>query len=338
MREEDIRPADLFSEYRRLSIRDAETLFDQASFVDVCCPACGADDAAPAFAKSGFSYVTCRACASLYVTPRPSEVDLAKFYGNSESTRFWAKVFMPAVIETRRQSIVVPRVQQIAKRAAELGLCVDTLLDVGAGHGMFLVEWRERHPDSRVSAVEAGAFLSQTLRDKKIDVLEAVLEDALRAGGEPPFKGAMVTCFEVIEHVFDPFVFAEALYWLTEPGGTALVTGLGCSGFDIQVLGPYSNSISPPHHINFLSKVGFKSLFKRAGFSNVIIETPGRLDVDIVSKALQDPETGAEVRRRLGHFEQTLLDGGEDTKARFQEFLAANQLSSHTWIWARRST
>ena len=38
----------------------------------------------------------------------------------------------------------------------------------------------------------------------------------------------------------------------------------------------------PPHHINLLSKEGYKALFNNSGLENVKIITPGKLDIDIV--------------------------------------------------------
>ena len=55
-------------------------------------------------------------------------------------------------------------------------------------------------------------------------------------------------------------------------------------GFDLQMLWEKSSQISPPHHINFLSLNGFRSLFNRAGLKNIQLTTPGQLDVDILTE------------------------------------------------------
>ena len=106
---------------------------------------------------------------------------------------------------------------------------------------------------------------------------------------------------------------------------------LGVDGFDIQVLWEKSKSIFPPHHINFLSGNGFRKVCHRAGLSGVDISTPGKLDVDIVRNAVKyAPEVLSEKR-----FLKKLLENPAKAEA-FQTYLAANCLSSHTWVIAKK--
>lgn len=329
MKENDIRPPDLFAEYLRLSAADAENLFDPARREAVDCPGCGGARHQHAFRKSGFDYVVCDACASLFQTPRPPVSEYAQFYRDSVSAQYWADVFLPAVIETRREKLFRPRTERIRALCDERGFKPKTVIDIGAGHGIALEEWRRLDPAARLVAVEPGAALAAACRAKGIDVVETMAEDA---SAETAIRGDLVTCFEVIEHVRDAFAFARSLYDLTAPGGVTLVTGLGVDGFDIQVLWDRSNSISPPHHINFMSTAGFENLFKRAGFEKVEVMTPGRLDVDIVAGAVDRGEVDM-----LPRFEQLLLSRGEACRQDFQQFLARHQLSSHCWVLASRS-
>ena len=114
---------------------------------------------------------------------------------------------------------------------------------------------------------------------------------------------------------------------LTRPGGLVFVSTLCISGFDLQMLWNKSNQIFPPHHINFLSVMGFEKLFSRAGLVDISVTTPGKIDVDIVRNASQqDPELLCSHR-----FVQQLIND-EQTASAFQDFLAANRLSSHAWV------
>ena len=47
-----------------------------------------------------------------------------------------------------------------------------------------------------------------------------------------------------------------------------------------------SKSIFPPHHLNFFNPVSVERLLKVVGYKNINVETPGLLDVDIVSNDL----------------------------------------------------
>ena len=114
---------------------------------------------------------------------------------------------------------------------------------------------------------------------------------------------------------------------MVAPGGLAVITGLGADGFDIQILWEKSKSIFPPHHINFMSVNGFNRLFKRVGFTEVDVVTPGKLDMDIVL----NNRNFLIIKNR---FIETLASRGEETLNEFQKFLAKHQLSSHCWILA----
>ena len=127
--------------------------------------------------------------------------------------------------------------------------------------------------------------------------------------------------------VHDPLLFVNVIRKMVAPGGIAVFTGLGVDGFDIQVLWENSKSIFPPHHINFMSVNGFQQLFKRAGFSEVEVITPGKLDIDIV-------RNNQEFLTNENRFTKTLLNRGEEALDELQNFLAKYQLSSHCWILA----
>ena len=138
--------------------------------------------------------------------------------------------------------------------------------------------------------------------------------------------------FDSFEHVYEPLTFLLTLKKLVRPGGYLFISTLCADGFDIQVLWEKSNSVSPPHHINFLSKNGFKILFTRAGMNKLDFSTPGLLDVDIVRNSMkQVPEL-----RKQHRFLNELVNDEKHGQV-FQEFLVENQLSSHVWIISRKT-
>ncbi len=327
MKESDIRPASLLERYLALSADDAERCFAGVERHAVACIGCGSSQSHPAFSKNGFGYASCAECASLFQTPRPSLAAFEAFYRDSASGRYWAEEFFPAVAEARRERIFKPRAEKLAAMCAERAVSTERVIDVGAGYGIMLEEWRRLHPRSQLVAIEPSAGLAQECRAKGFEVVEDIAENV---GGYQDFAD-LVVCFEVLEHVHDPLAFVGTLSALVRPGGYLFVSTLGVDGFDIQTLWDKSNSIFPPHHINFLSVAGFERLFARAGLQDINVSTPGVLDVDIVRNAAkQHPEWLAGQR-----FVQRLL--ADDTAAAaFQQFLSANKLSSHTWVMGRK--
>jgi SAM-dependent methyltransferase len=328
MREHDIRPQGLLRRYLELSAQDARRYFAGAPRTRIACVACGAAAGTPQFEKNGFAYEQCASCGTLYQNPRPPLEVFETFYRDSASARFWAQEFFPAVAEARREKIFRPRVERLAGLCEQQGIEVGTLVDVGAGTGIFLEEWRRRFPATRLIAIEPGEPLARECRAKGLEVIESFAEDASGCAA----CGDAVACFEVLEHSHDPLHFVRVLAGFVRPGGCLLVSTLGVDGFDIQLLWERSNSIFPPHHINFLSVAGFERLFARAGLGAVSVITPGALDVDIVRNALHEhPELLA------GNRFLARLVSDEPLAQSFQQFLAANRLSSHVWVMARRS-
>lgn len=327
MKERDIRPEGLLNRYLELSAQDADRCFGNEHRLPVACVACGSARSTLQFEKNGFAYALCADCSTLFQSPRPPIAAFEAFYRQSESSRYWAEVFFPAVAEVRREKIFRPRVERLAKLCAGTGIEVNRLIDVGAGYGIFLEEWRTRFPGAQLLAVEPSTSLANECRSKGFAVVEEIVENVVGHDG----SADLVTCFEVLEHVYDPLAFVEVLARLARPGGYVFLSTLGADGFDLQVLWEKSTQISPPHHINFLSVKGFELLFQRAGLVDVSVTTPGQLDVDIIrNAAAKDPHL-LEGQRFLRN-----LLANDRASATFQRFLAEQRLSSHAWVIGRK--
>lgn len=320
MKEEEIRPKEIFQRYLELSRKDARE-FNASKFKRITCPGCGVDNSEKRFKKNDFQYVLCSNCGSLYCSPRPSEEDLDFFYKTSESAKYWSEVFFPAVAETRREKLFGKKARQVHNVLKEKTFSPQHICDVGAGYGIFLEELNSFFPSASLFAIEPGPDLAKQCRSKGFETLQTTAEQS----GIWKEKFDLVISSEVIEHVYSCDRFIDSLYQLAKLGGYCLITGLGYEGFDILTLQKHSNSVFPPHHLNFLSIKGFKGLFQRAGFSQVDIWTPGELDVDIVKNSPMVDE-----------FTRVLASRGEKAVTEFQSFLQKYQLSSHVWALARK--
>jgi len=330
MREADIRPADVLNEYLRLSAADARAFFpDNKTRLHRPCPACDSDQPVPAFEKNGFELVTCANCKSLYVDPAPDPDRLNDFYRDSPSSHYWATKFFPAVAEARRPLIFRPRAERVLAIAEEAGLELRSVIDVGAGAGMFLEELRALAPGVDGLAVEPGDDLALVCETNGFETFRGFVEDA---ASEWSGRADLVTCFEVIEHVFAPELLISGLGALARPGGLVVVSGLCGDGFDIQALGPRSKAVSPPHHLNFMSRSGVESLFKRAGLNFLNFSTPGRLDVDIVLNALREDNNAVSKDR----VRDAVLNASEAERVAMQEELVSKARSSHMWLIGQR--
>lgn len=326
MKERDIRDAKAFAQYLTMVREDVANYFSDASrFLGVRCPACGGSDHTVEFDKIGFRYVSCRACATLFVNPRPGKQMLKEFYLNAPSSLFWIKGFFLPMVEARREKIFTPRAEYVAGRVAPAA--DGSVADVGAGFGLFLEELGKLWPRARLVAIEPSAEMATVCRSKGLEVAESTIEEVV--GHAARFD--LVTAFELLEHLFEPRELVAQAFRLLRPGGHLVATTLSGEGFDIQVLWARSKSVFPPHHLNFLNPRSLARLCEDIGFVVEELSTPGQLDWDIVEQTLaNEPLEGARFWSLVAR------QGSDVAKHELQSWLARHGLSSHMRIVARR--
>jgi len=316
MKEADIRPREITDRYLELSIKDACKM-DRSHFLSIDCPACLSRSYCCKLQKNGFDFQLCQDCGSLFCSPRPDPEILNLFYESGESAEYWANVFFPAVAELRREKLFRTKAAAIVDLLRTKGISAPTAIcDVGAGYGIFLEELSKYFPEASLHAIEPSQSLAAVCRKKGFETLESNVEDAKLWEG----RFDLVISSEVLEHVYSPEAFVRSLSLLCRPDGHALVTCLGYDGFDILVLQEKSKAISPPHHLNFLSVKGLSVLFRRGGFQDIEVTTPGLLDVDIVLNSGSAPEFLKALSKREGAISD------------LQTLLQKHKLSSHVWI------
>ena len=323
MKESDIRPKNIFDEYLRLSKKDVKLFFKNVKGSNCICPGCGYPNGNHKFNKNSFSFLQCPKCNSLYVSPRPSSEVFDAFYEDSISSKYWSDVFYPTVEESRKKLLIKPKAKKILNLIKGLPKN-PVVLDVGCGTGTFLEAIKEIKPKIMSCGIEPSSNMAKKALDKGFNIENSTAENSKK------FKNYadLVVCFEVTEHVHNTQEFLSKLTSFCKPGGTVLITSLTCDGFDIKTLWKDSNSVYPPHHINLLSKLGYRSLFESSGLKDIQIITPGKLDADIVKNFFKDKKN----KKKLPNFLINILND-ENLSKSFQEFLEDNKLSSHIWVF-----
>lgn len=319
MKESDIRPAAIFDEFLALAQRDIVKYF-QGEGDTINCPACGAEGG-PAFVKHGFHYRDCGDCKTLFVSPRPKMQAFSKYYEESESARYWASTFYRETAEARREKLWKPKARLLAELVREYGTENYRLFDIGGGYGIFAEEYKKASGKD-VVVIEPGPALAEVCRSKGLDVVQAFLEQVQpeQLGDGPK---AFVS-FELFEHLHDPRVFLDQLHRLMKKDDLFIFTTLSGTGADIQALWEDSKSVSPPHHLNFFNPVSVRRLLERTGLRVLNVQTPGKLDVDILCNN-QD-----KIKDRF--WRTFVAQANEEQKQFMQDFLAANRMSSHMLI------
>ena len=310
------------NDIRRLQSRRSE-------FVEVNCPACGASERSLQFSKHTFDYHSCRACETLYMSPRPSPAVMAAYYSNSENYQYWAKHIFPASEHSRREKLHRPWLQRVVDFCTRFGISRRQLVEVGAGFGTFCSVAKESDAFEKVTAIEPTPEMAQACRDRGVHVIEARIEDV--DGGS--LAADVAVAFEVIEHLFEPRDFVDQAARLLRPGGLLVISCPNGQGFDIATLREQSLAVDP-EHVNLFNPNSLSQLVESCGFEILEVTTPGRLDAEFVHEAIQSGQFNVDDQPFL---RRVLVDEWQRLGWQFQKFLAENGLSSHMWLAARKT-
>lgn len=327
--EQELCPPGMLGEQEAAFARDIARLrARRAEFAAVPCPACGAAEAARAFEKHTFTYQRCARCATIYMSPRPSEKVMGDYYANSENYAYWAKHIFPASEASRREKIHKPWLARVAGFCDRFGVPRGTLLEVGPGFGTFCAVAIEAGAFGKVVAIEPTPQLAEACRKRGVTVIEKRVEDA--EGDAPPAD--VLVSFEVIEHLFEPRRFLGQAARLVRPGGLLVISCPNGEGFDIATLGAGSLAVDP-EHVNLFNPRSLRSMVDAAGFETLEVTTPGRLDAELVRDAVL---AGQHDLAGQPFLQRVLIDEWERLGWPFQQFLAEQGLSAHMWLVARR--
>lgn len=336
MNEDSIRPDSLRPDLAAAAQRDMEWLLAHRSeFVRMGCPVCSPSEGATLwYMRDGFWYYRCTGCGTVYVDPRPPQALLDEYYYRSEVAQCWCGEIYPASEDVRRNDLCKVRLGQIGTICWRLSVpgwsgwfskSAIPLVDIGAGYGTFAAVARTLFTD--VIAIEPSPQLaSACARREGIDTRACSLD---RANLESE-SASVVTAFEVIEHVSSPEQFLRTCYRLLVPGGLLVLTCPNADGFDVQALGTASSTISH-EHLTYFTPESLPALLEAVGFEVVEVDTPGKLDLELVHKAVV---AGAIVTPWIKYL---VVDRwGKIDRQAVQQCLADNLLSSHLWVVARK--
>lgn len=323
----ELKPPALLKQYVALIEQEVRGQLLTAPLAAAPCPACGSAGERSSFGKFGLRYVECDTCATLYISPRPPDAAIARFYRQSRAGEFWHNEFSRETSASRAARVVKPRLSWIADTAAQHLPGATHYVDVNTNQLAYVPE------------IAAASFCkTKTLVDPFVDPGQlggggvAIIDRAMHESGLERAVD-IVSLFEVIDRTSDVDGMLAAVARALRPGGLCFMTATLASGFDIQVLGERAANLYPPDRLNVFSLEGLQTAVSRHGFEYLEVSTPGIFDLANIEFAMrQEPDSP------LPRFITYLLSKrGEAAKQALQEFLQMNLLSSYGRLVLRRS-
>jgi SAM-dependent methyltransferase len=213
---------------------------------------------------NGCRFSRCWRCGSVMWNPRWNSSDASRFY-NSEYYRLLSH--NDALRSTRTRGI--PLGSHLTDETLDwaIAAAVSTprpaavrALDVGCGSGGLLHELRRRY-GILGKGIEISHHYSKVWEQFDIDASIESLEHHLATGA----RYDLVFCSEVVEHVMRPGEFIRSLMKLLHEKGSLILTTPNIGRLAPLLVKNVTGLISPPNHINLVTRRGFEILARKLG-------------------------------------------------------------------------
>ena len=244
-----------------------------AEWVARTCPLCGPAGNGPVFAESNIDMAKLDAFAFAsrklpeYMHPRLIDCrGCGLLFGNPVlSAHTLADAYQAAQFDSGREAHYAGRtyaqyVRKIVSRLPDL----DGALDIGAGDGAFL-EQLIALGFRNVAGVEPS---EAPIAAAKSEVRPLIRKGLFHPRDFPSRRFSLITCFQTMEHVWDPLELARGALDLLKPGGAFLIVVHNRNSLSAKLLG-LKSPIFDVEHLQIFSPASARELLLRAGFRSV---------------------------------------------------------------------
>ena len=196
--------------------------------------------------------VKCGDCGLLYGNPAVSiDSGLSAYkdaaFDSSQESRFAAQTYAKLIADQRKS---------IGGR--------EKALDIGAGDGAFLEQLIQLGVRD-ITGVEPSAA---PIACSNPDVRKMIRHDIFRARDFEGRRFDLVTCFQVMEHLWSPLELAREVNSILNPGGLFVTVTHNLEAFSARMLGDKS-PIFDIEHLQLFSEKTIRALLQRAGFTDI---------------------------------------------------------------------
>jgi SAM-dependent methyltransferase len=254
---------------------DLASSFENAAWIDRECPLCFSRRNSTLFAESNFRedsldrftfasrklpdymharLLNCASCDLLYSSPALEQKLLADCYQKADFDSGIESEFAAQTYAHLLRALVPELPRPLAA------------LDVGCGDGAFL-ERLLAAGFATVAGIEPSAV---PVRAAKPTIRDRIRNGPFVPEDYPVSSFSLITCFQVMEHVWNPLAFCEGAFKLLKPGGLLAVIVHDRRAFSARILGRKS-PIFDIEHLQLFSQSSGERLLRNAGFTNISV-------------------------------------------------------------------
>ena len=246
------------------------------------CPLCGGGQRRKLYAlqsDEGVDYATvrCLDCGFVHMWPRPTLDYLNRFYANapvyaqpSERPEDYANAIAD------KQTMIAGFLKTVPGSPAT-GLAVD----YGAGQGATVKALNNMGFDA------TGIEISEKARIAAKSLFDVILRDGDISGFQDN-SIALLTMFDILEHLLEPADFLSLAHTKLAPGGVALIGVPNFDAIDRILTGPKSKALIFPEHVNQFTRTTLVKALSDAGFNVCYVGSPPPYGVAITLKLRQN--------------------------------------------------
>ena len=327
--EQEVKPHSKLGKFREMLGREVqEKLADSENLRQCGCPACASENGDTAFERFNLTYLQCRRCNSLYISPRPSDAAIIEFYRHSNAWKFWRDYILPETREIRRNNIYNPRARWLLDVCDEYRPDARCCVAVGYHSDLLIQELYRLEPDIFPITVTNPIADVEWMN---IDIPGVSIRSCAAIDFQDIQSMDVILAFDFLDRCADVHDFFNNAWHALNSGGL-LVAGTTLTGFDVWVLWEQSENVYPPDRLNLFSIEGLKELTQSHGFEILELSTPGMFDTESVHRAVSSNPDFDWPRFIRYMFENR----GESAFRGFQEFLQKYRMSSFGRIALRK--
>ncbi len=215
-------------------------------------------------ADSNFTIVRCKVCGLVYINPRPSKVEIAKFYPETYSWKetLTAESKITKIIrkleKTYRYHLLNYEVSKVIKEAK---IKTGRLLDVGCGSGDRLDIFRRS--DFETYGVEISQSAEYARDHLGLKVTQGDLFDAQF----PESFFDIITLHNVLEHTHDPQSVIKELHRILKDDGVVVIQVPNIDCFQFKLLKKRWAAIDVPRDLYYFNVPLLKKVMDKERFT-----------------------------------------------------------------------